>query len=115
MAETFVDMFLGNLTYFGHTGTFVDDGDYTSAQYTPLFSINNTVDQWGFDMIAPSGNLSQGLTDLFTNTTLAFISLASNLTDPSSPTIPSTLAAMDFTPSYNQYLINTFMSNRNCS
>lgn len=103
MAETFVDLFLGNLTFYGHTGTFLDEGDTTSAQYTPLFSINNTLDLWSFDMTAPNGNLSQGLTDLFTNTTLAFISIASNLTDPLSPTTPTALAEMVVQPSYSQY------------
>jgi hypothetical protein len=102
MAETFVDLFLGNLTYFVQTGTFGDAGETTSAQYTPLFSVNSTETVWSFDLVAPSGNLSQGLTDLFTNTTLAFISIASNLTYPSSPP-PTTLATMQILPSYNQY------------
>ncbi|KAE9393419.1 hypothetical protein BT96DRAFT_760802, partial [Gymnopus androsaceus JB14] len=102
MAETFVDMFLGNLSFVGFTGAFMENGDTTSALYTPLFSINSTA--LGFDLTAPAGNLSQGLTNLFTNTTqVAFISLASNLTDPSVPTTPLTLVAMDFTPLFNQY------------
>ncbi|KAF9064817.1 hypothetical protein BDP27DRAFT_1229885 [Rhodocollybia butyracea] len=102
MAETFVDLFLGNLTFYGHTGTFLGAGETTSAQLTPLFSVNSTVDLWSFDLTSPSGNLSQGLTNLFTNTTLAFISIASNLTYPSS-TPPTTLAKMQILPSYNQY------------
>ncbi|KAF9061741.1 hypothetical protein BDP27DRAFT_1337696 [Rhodocollybia butyracea] len=102
MAETFVDLFLGNLTYFVQTATFFDAGETTSAQYTPLFSVNSSAASWSFDLTAPSGNLSRGLTDLFTNATLAFISIASNLTYPSSPA-PTTLAKMEILPSYNQY------------
>jgi hypothetical protein len=79
MVEAFLNVIEGNLTYSPHTGQMESAGDTTAAYWTPLFSLNQTSILWTFDLTAPSSNLSQGLTQLFANVTLGFISISSDI------------------------------------
>lgn len=104
MAEAFVQVLFGNLSYDYYQGVLID-GSANSAStplWTPLFGYNASLaTQWSFNLTAPSGNLSEGLTSLFSNVTLGFVANSPSITYP--PELAYTSANVTVIPSYTEF------------
>lgn len=104
MAEAFVQVLIGNLSYDNYQGALVDgtSGSASTPLWTPLFTYNASLaSQWTFNLTTPSGNLSEGLTSLFSNVTLGFVAASPLITYPSE--LAYTSANVTVIPTYTQF------------
>lgn len=94
IVEAFVYVLEGSLEFSPQTGQMLSAGNTTTAYWTPLFTLNETTTPWSFGLTAPSFNLSERLTELFANVTLAFISISTDISSvPDRSQVNSTSSA----------------------